>query len=495
MPAAIDPFDAFAYPSFPYPDTHPGHLAAMAILHGLSPAPVDRCRVLEVGCNEGGNLIPMAYAIPGSKFVGFDLARLPIARAQARIDELGLKNIRVFAADILDLGADLGQFDYIIAHGLYAWVPEATRDRLMALASELLSPDGVVFVSYNALPGSYLRQMVREMMLYRVEEIESLEQREAEAIRFLRFVAESRPEGDVHRALIEEQLKRMKKRSPGVTCHDEMSETYQPVRFIEFVEHAQRHGLQYLSEAVLPPATDPCYRSEVQSTLESAAPGDRLKQEQLLDFLRVRMYRETLLCRADRAVRRDFPAASFRQLLFASQAVASPGEKPGAIVFALPGGITMETNHPAVTALLQELGKHWPRALAFDQIEPLLAKAGFVLNVQGVTLLVRLAVSKMIELRAWRVPVAETISERPRASAYSRQEGRRRAQATTLLHKSVNLEDPQARSFFQLVDGTRNRSDLLQAMKTEFPAEPAAELEQWIDTALQLFLAAAVLEA
>src|ERR1035438_5610820 len=121
MHAEQDSHNTFAYPGFPYPNTHPDRLAAMAILHGLSPARVEQCRVLEIGCNEGSNLIPMAYAIPTSEFVGFDLARLRIEQGQARVGELGLKNVHIFEGDLLQVGTELGQFDYIIAHGFYAW--------------------------------------------------------------------------------------------------------------------------------------------------------------------------------------------------------------------------------------------------------------------------------------------------------------------------------------------------------------------------------------
>ena len=103
-----DPYDSLAYPGNSYPDTHPDRLAAMAILHGLNPAPVAHCRVLEVACNEGANLIPMAYAMPDSEFVGFDLARSPIERGLGRIQDLGLKNIRIFQGNLLDVGAELG---------------------------------------------------------------------------------------------------------------------------------------------------------------------------------------------------------------------------------------------------------------------------------------------------------------------------------------------------------------------------------------------------
>ena len=214
MHTRTDPYDAVAYPGFPYPDTHPDHLAAMAILHGLSPASVERCRVLEIACNEGANLIPMAYAIPKSEFIGFDLAGLPVERGQQRIRALGLANIRLFQGDVLEAGAELGQFDYIIAHGIYSWVPEPVRNRLLALCRELLTPHGVAFVSYAALPGGHLRNMLREMMLYGVQDIDDPEQKAAAAFACLRFVMNARKPGDPFRALIEEQLKSFEKRSP-----------------------------------------------------------------------------------------------------------------------------------------------------------------------------------------------------------------------------------------------------------------------------------------
>jgi SAM-dependent methyltransferase len=467
----------------------------MAILHGLSPAPVERCRVLEIGCNEGANLIPMAYAIPKSEFVGFDLASLPVARGQERIRELGLPNVRVFASNLLDVGPELGQFDYIVAHGLYAWVPEPVRERLLALCGELLTPDGVAFVSYNALPGGHLRKMVREMMLFQVRDIEDPEQRVASGLEFLRFLAEARPEGDTNRLLMEEQLQRMEKRSPRGVYYDELGGTYHPVHFIEFVEHARRHGLQYLSEAVLPPPTDPGYRFDMRTALESAAGGDIPKQEQILDFVRMRGYRQTLLCGAERALRRDFPAEHLRRLLLASPVVSAPGETPGAKVFQLADGIKMESNHAGAIALLQELEAAWPRALSLDELEPRIVGSGFALDGDGVTLLMRLAVAKMVELHAWRAPVATDVSARPRASACSRQEARSGAHATSLLHTAVALDDPLQRSLLQLLDGTRDRKALLEAMKAEFPKMPAAELEDGIEPCLRSFHRAGLLEA
>jgi methyltransferase-like protein len=233
----------------------------------------------------------------------------------------------------------------------------------------------------------------------------------------------------------------------------------------------------------------------MQSALETAAGVDILKQEQMLDFVRARMYRETLLSRAERVVRRGFPAEHFRRLLFTSQARSTPGEAPGAKVFTLPGGIRMESNHPGVIALLEALEAALPRALSLEEMEPRLAGTGLALDGEGAALLMRLAVAKMIELHAWRAPVAQEVSARPRASACGRQEARTRVYATTLLHGTMGLDDPAVRSFLKLLDGTRDRKALLEAMRAEFPAMPAEDIEKGIEPSLVLFHRAGLLEA
>ena len=59
-------YDAVAYEGHAYEQTHPDRLATQATLFGLRPAPPARSRVLELGCGDGGNLIPMALGLPRS---------------------------------------------------------------------------------------------------------------------------------------------------------------------------------------------------------------------------------------------------------------------------------------------------------------------------------------------------------------------------------------------------------------------------------------------
>lgn len=495
MPPAPDRYDAFAYPGFSYPNTHPDRLATMAILHGLSPAPVEHCRLLEIACGEGANLIPIAYAIPAGEFVGFDLARLPVERAQARICDLGLTNVRIFQGDVLEAGPDLGRFDYIVAHGLYSWAPAPVRDRLLGLCSELLAPEGIAFVSYNALPGSYLRRMLRDAMLFGTQGVEDAELSVTAGLEFLHTIAAGRPEGDAYRVLLEDQLRRLGSHSAAGTFHDELSPEFYPLHFSDFVEHARKHGLEYLCDAEVPPPSDSCYRADLQQAIHAVSGGDVIKQEQALDFFRMRSYRETLLCRSDRQIRRGFSPESFESLSLASQAAPHAAEEAGARIFELPGGARMETSDPAVIWLLEQLGQRWPHSLSFRDLKPLLAGLGLNLDSAGTLLLVRLVISRMMALRAWTPPLAEAISARPRASASARREARDSLTATTLLHLTLKLDDAKVRALLMLLDGTRSRSELAQTMLAQFPESSEAEIEKGIEGSLRNFYAFGALEA
>jgi len=133
----------------------------MATLFGMRPGLVDCCRVLDLGCSDGSNLIAMAYGLPQSQFVGIDLAEHAIVQGKATIEALGLKSIALHRLDLGDTPSDLGRFDFIIALGLYSWVPAEVRDIVLVVCGEHLTAREVAYVSYNAYPGNHFRDMAR----------------------------------------------------------------------------------------------------------------------------------------------------------------------------------------------------------------------------------------------------------------------------------------------------------------------------------------------
>jgi 2-polyprenyl-3-methyl-5-hydroxy-6-metoxy-1,4-benzoquinol methylase len=107
----------------------------------LDPPDVTRARVLEIGCAAAGNLIPLAATHPLARTVGIDLSQVHIHQGRSRVRALGLDNVELMHGDVahLDLAA-VGQFDFIICHGVYSWVPDEMQDAILAACGQLLSP-------------------------------------------------------------------------------------------------------------------------------------------------------------------------------------------------------------------------------------------------------------------------------------------------------------------------------------------------------------------
>ena len=443
----------------------------MGRLFGLSPPPVERCRVLELGCGDGGNLLPIAYALPGTECVGIDLSTAALERGRETIGALGLRNAELRLGDLAALPDDLGTFDYVLAHGVYSWVPAAARDGLLRACREHLTADGVAYVSYNAYPGSHLRDMARRVMLFHIEGIQDPEERIHEARRFARLVVAAGQDNEYSRVL-REHAQRLLDHGDALLLHDTLADVSTPFYFHEFAEHAGRHGLQFLSEASLHESQVGELPQPVVDELESMLGDDVIRREQYLDFLRNRMFRQTLLCHAERTVVRSLDPATLDGLSVAGAVSADEPvslSRGVAVRFAGPDESAMTTSEPAMKAALIELGSRFPEAVPFRELvaearrrvgadrayaQAILSESLLEANVAGI-----------VELLAHQPPIAARPGERPRASAVAREQVRREnAVLTTLQHRSVRVEDPLPRALLVLLDGSRARDELPAAL-------------------------------
>jgi 2-polyprenyl-3-methyl-5-hydroxy-6-metoxy-1,4-benzoquinol methylase len=88
--------------------------------------------------------------LPEATFIGIDLSSRQIARGQEMVNLLKLKNIDLRHANVLSVDASFGQFDYIICHGIYSWVPQHVREKILTICCrDNLAPQGVAYISYN----------------------------------------------------------------------------------------------------------------------------------------------------------------------------------------------------------------------------------------------------------------------------------------------------------------------------------------------------------
>src|SRR4029453_2714851 len=450
LDASPTSYDDVPYESYPLWVTHPDHLAVVATLAGMDPAPVERCRVLELGCARGGNLIPMAVALPDGRFVGIDLSPAQVAAGRATVEALGLTNVTLAARSISDLDPALGTFDYVVCHGVYSWVPPAVQDEILAACTRHLARHGVAYVSYNTYPGWHLRGMVRDMMLFPAFPAAAVNRPASP------FGSHLRAEAELLRDAPDSYL-----------FHEHLEVDNRPVYFHEFVARAAGHGLRYVGEAqpttVLPGEFPP----DVEATLRRMA-NDEVQFEQYLDFLRNRTFRRTLLCHADLSRGREYAAGSLRGLLLSSGAdvVENPAPLDSTAVakFRSPRGATLSASHPLVKARLASLMAHGGEAIELDALLEEatrgLGRSGPVTpeDERGLTeSLVVIWLGGFLEVHAWPGRAALAPGEHPIASPLARLQAVASHRVASLRHRVIRLEAPD-RCLLGLLDGSRDRA-------------------------------------
>ena len=497
-------YDEVAYPSAVYSQTHPDRLSAVAILGGMQPAPVEKCRVLELGCGDGFNLISMAYALPGSEFTGIDLAAQPVARGASIVAKLGLRNVSLHARDVAEAGPELGEFDYIIAHGLYSWVPPHVRDRVMEICGRNLSANGVAYVSYNAYPGNHLRDLVRGMMRYHAAHFPGPQDQIAQARGLVKLLAGVGGDGDPYRGILSRELERITKYTDAAFFHDDLSAWNRPVYFHEFIAHAQRNGLQFLAEADVTDREPPDCPPQVRAVLDQLDPADVIGAEQYRDFVTCRAFRQTLLCRGGIPLVHGFDASGVQRLFLSGEfRSATPQADPAAATPELFTGrknAELESDRPLVKAALRHLGALWPAGVSFHD---LLAHARGVAGRTGgdslaadaddlSNALLQAAIAGFLDLRGRLPRFATQPGVRPLASAVARAQLESGDRVSTLLHGIVRIEDAMARKLLTLLDGTRDRRELRDALEAAVRSgevKPAAASVEISDAELEAMLA------
>jgi SAM-dependent methyltransferase len=453
-------YDRVAYPTAVFAQTHPGHLAAIARLHGLDAAPPATARVLEIGCGDGMNLLAMAAAYPQASFAGFDLAASVIARGRARAEAAGLANVRLETLDIVEAERTIdGPFDYVIAHGIYAWVPEPVRAALLALAARLLSPRGIAFISYNAYPGGHFRSAVRDLMLHYARPEMDAATRLRTARRALEDFVEASTGDEPVRAAMRHQAKATLNQIDGLLFHDELSEVYAPQLLTAVAGAAKAAGLSWLGDAGRAQLLDGFIPEGHAPGEDADAQALGLAQER--DFLEVRFFRRSLFLRSEaRPSRRLDPERALGLWARAHCERTADGAYRG------EGGEEFQIRDPGLDAAFGRLVDARPGRLPVD---------GLVEGVERLSALVDLFNRGSLSLHVSQAPFACTIPPVPVASPLARAMAEEGLDTLcTLDHSAVRIEDPALLRFLARLDG-RGEAALREAAAQSGFADP----DQW----------------
>jgi len=462
-------YDDVPYYSFPYDQTAPEHLAAVAHIFGLDAPDTRTARVLELGCAAGGNLIPFAVRNPDARVVGLDLSSIQIADGRRRIERLQLKNIELLQQDLTALTKDFGEFDYIVCHGVYSWVPENVQQAILRICHENLSARGIAYFGYKTYPGWKSREIVRDAMLLRAGNRESGRERLAYGRGIIEFLHKHAKRNTVLAHAIEQDHELIRSFDAAYVIHDYLESMNAPCYFREFVACADAHGLAYLADTDVTTMFAANYGGEIERLLVDECGHSQVLLEQYLDFVTDRAFRRSLLVRKERAGEISYRLREERMrelhvaasLKCADDAIRLDGS-PQRFEAASGDSVVLDSN--AAKLAVDALSRAWPFTMSFDELRRAVqtGRPDDDTDAQLVTLFNSIVLRG---LGRYRVRPVARRSQNPLMDKAARDypadlpEGQAH-HTFTAWHEPAVL-DPVAAYLLPYLDGSRMRADLL----------------------------------
>ncbi|HKU13426.1 MAG TPA: class I SAM-dependent methyltransferase [Steroidobacteraceae bacterium] len=475
MTDTVISYDQLPYAHYSFPDSHPRRLHALARLLGLETAAPAQCRVLELGCAVGGNIVPMAYSLPTAQLVGIDLVASQIESAKRFAAACGVTNLDLRAANIMEVTPQWGKFDYIITHGVFSWVPHEVAEKVLQICAEQLTPNGLAYISFNTYPGGHMRMWVREAMMFHADAFPDPMQKARAGREFILSLART----PLLAPLLKSELQHFESDPDSYIVHEYLEGTNHPFYFRDFAARIATHGLQYLGDAM-------------QNGIVGAedAPGfhdwldanrrDLIRLEQYADFVRNRVFRRALICHGDLTLDRTQLLAHAEKMHVAAflRQTAAPN---GMTLFQHSRGGKRVVGAGPLHDALVTINRRFPQAIPLREVvaaaavhhrEPLLRE------------LVKCWMNAMLELYVEPPPVlARTPGDKPRASLVARYLAAQNQDPINQRHGSITVDATQRR-FIQLLDGTRTREQV--AAELGLAKEAVDQLVQFVTNAALL---------
>ena len=295
-----DSYDSFLYVSKPFSSTNINNLQAKAKMYGLTPAPIKGARVLELGASCGGNLIPQALYYPEATFTGIDLSGVQVQHGNEIIQSIGLTNVTLLEKDILDIDESFGTFDYIIVHGIWSWVPDIVKDKILNICNVNLSDNGIAYVSYNTYPGWKRLEQLRDIMLYSEKRAmdQNLLERTLYTKNVLKMVADTMSSDERSRTQSDykiNNIQRVLNSNDYYVAHEYLETFNDPVYVSEFIDRAQKQGCAYIGDEVLQRSFISCLADNVANNIRTLSNGNYIDKEQFYDYVYDTQFRMSLL--------------------------------------------------------------------------------------------------------------------------------------------------------------------------------------------------------
>ena len=246
-----------AYTTGFYRELAPSYLRFAAQLQGQhAPDPAKPFAYAELGCGQGFGTNLLAAAYPHGRFVGLDFNPGQVANARGLAEEAQLANVE-FRDDSFREAADLPDdalpaFDFVALHGIYTWVSEANRRAIVRFIERKLKPGGLVYVSYNCMPGWAAMAPFQRLLVEHAERNPDRSDRQVAAgFDFVQRLRDAEFAYFGQNPAVPKRIDKMKDKDRQYLAHEYLNGTWQPLFVTDVAREMAEAKLDYVGSAAL----------------------------------------------------------------------------------------------------------------------------------------------------------------------------------------------------------------------------------------------------
>ncbi|MBL1210761.1 class I SAM-dependent methyltransferase [Geminocystis sp. GBBB08] len=282
-----------------YGELSPLKLALATAVNSVHPPDLNKpFNYCELGCGRGYTTNLLASAYPHAQFYANDFNPNHILEAKTLASSATNQNVHFFDDSFTKfIHQDLPQFDFIVLHGIYSWITPENRQAIVKFIDQKLTVGGLVYLSYNALPGWSVAIPIQGLMLrHRQQSSEPILESIEQALNFTGKLIDTKAGYFVQNPNLKNRYERLKLQNRYYLAHEYFNEQWNSFYFDQVVQELEEAKLNFIGSAQLTDYVDVLNLSqEAQKELNEIK--DPIYKEVVRDFYLNTQFRRDIFAR------------------------------------------------------------------------------------------------------------------------------------------------------------------------------------------------------
>jgi hypothetical protein len=256
---------------------------------------------------------------------------------------------------------DLPDFEYIGLHGIWSWISDDNRAVIVDFVRRKLAVGGVLYISYNTLPGWSSSAPLRHLMNQHAEKMSGAGQgiisQVTQSLEFTQQIIDTKPIYTNANPNVAARFSKLKEQNKSYLAHEYFNQDWNPMYFADMVKWLEPAKVKFACSTHFLDHIDPINLSTDQQQLLSSIPDADFKQT-VRDYMVNQQFRKDYWVKGARKLDslRQAERLNSHRVVLITPRVDVPLKVQGAL-----GEATL--NEPIYSPILDALSDHKIRSI------------------------------------------------------------------------------------------------------------------------------------